>query len=145
MAFWNRPGRSSLQGAELRQPQPQQTWSAAWEPPGWSLIENCRGLSGFPASSETVMATSDRRCGLRRPPDTARMARKPEPPKPATWNVYRLAAKAVRFGSVEAHERLGIELTSAWQVERDPVLYDRGPLELISPLSFDDADRADSV
>jgi hypothetical protein len=49
------------------------------------------------------------------------------------------------FGSVEAPERLGIKLASAWQVERDPVLYDRGPLELISPLSFDDADRADSV
>jgi hypothetical protein len=31
MAFWNRPGRSSLRGGELRQPRPQQCWSAAWE------------------------------------------------------------------------------------------------------------------
>jgi hypothetical protein len=74
------------------------------------------------------------------------MAKKPEPPpKPITWTICKIAAKAVRLGSVEAPERLGIKLASAWQVERDPVLYGRGPLKLISPLSFDDGDRADSV
>ncbi len=31
------------------------------------------------------------------------------------------------------------------RVKRDPVPYDRGPLELISSLSFDDADRVDPV
>jgi hypothetical protein len=75
------------------------------------------------------------------------MAKKPEPAKPIRWAIYKLAAIAARLGSVEAPERLRIKLASARQVERDPVLYDRAHLahELISPLSFDDADRADSV
>jgi hypothetical protein len=30
------------------------------------------------------------------------MARKPEPPKPTSWTVYKLAAKAIRLGTVEA-------------------------------------------
>jgi hypothetical protein len=30
------------------------------------------------------------------------MAKKPEPPKPTTWSIYKLAGKAVRFGNVEA-------------------------------------------
>ena len=30
------------------------------------------------------------------------MAKKPEPPKPATWTIYKLAAKAERLGIVEA-------------------------------------------
>jgi hypothetical protein len=30
------------------------------------------------------------------------MAKKPEPPKPTTWTIYKLAAKAERLGTVEA-------------------------------------------
>jgi hypothetical protein len=35
--------------------------------------------------------------------DTAGMAKKPEPPQqPTRWRIYKLAAKAVRLGQVEA-------------------------------------------
>jgi hypothetical protein len=34
--------------------------------------------------------------------DTCLMAKKPEPPKPTSWNVYKLANKAVWLGRVEA-------------------------------------------
>jgi hypothetical protein len=34
--------------------------------------------------------------------DTAGMAKKPKPPKPTTWTIYKIAAKAVRLGAVEA-------------------------------------------
>jgi hypothetical protein len=30
------------------------------------------------------------------------MAKKPEPPKPTTWNIYKFASKAVWLGTVEA-------------------------------------------
>jgi hypothetical protein len=30
------------------------------------------------------------------------MAKKPEPPKPITWNIYKIAGKAVWLGEVEA-------------------------------------------
>jgi hypothetical protein len=30
------------------------------------------------------------------------MAKKPESPKPTTWNVYKIASKAVWLGTVEA-------------------------------------------
>jgi hypothetical protein len=30
------------------------------------------------------------------------MAKKSEPPKPTTWTVYKLAAKQIRLGTVEA-------------------------------------------
>ena len=30
------------------------------------------------------------------------MAKKPEPPQPTTWTIYKIAAKAVRLGTVEA-------------------------------------------
>jgi hypothetical protein len=30
------------------------------------------------------------------------MAKKPEPPKPISWNVYKIASKAVGLGEVEA-------------------------------------------
>jgi hypothetical protein len=30
------------------------------------------------------------------------MAKKPEPPKPTTWNIYKIASKAVWLGAVEA-------------------------------------------
>jgi hypothetical protein len=32
------------------------------------------------------------------------MAKKPEPPKPMTWSIYKLAAKAVRLGTLEAND-----------------------------------------
>jgi hypothetical protein len=30
------------------------------------------------------------------------MAKRPEPPKPIRWTIYKIAAKAVRLGAVEA-------------------------------------------
>ena len=30
------------------------------------------------------------------------MAKKPDPPKPTTWTIYKIAAKAVQLGTVEA-------------------------------------------
>jgi hypothetical protein len=33
------------------------------------------------------------------------MAKKPEPPKPIVWNMYKIAAKAERLGIVEATDR----------------------------------------
>jgi hypothetical protein len=32
------------------------------------------------------------------------MAKKPEPPKPIVWEVYKIAAKAVWLGAVEASD-----------------------------------------
>jgi hypothetical protein len=34
--------------------------------------------------------------------DTCSMAKKPEPPKPIPWGIYKIAAKAVWLGNVEA-------------------------------------------
>jgi hypothetical protein len=34
------------------------------------------------------------------------MAKKPEPPKPISWNVYKIAPKAVRLGAVEAPDEI---------------------------------------
>jgi hypothetical protein len=48
------------------------------------------------------------RCGIRpvernRPTaQTARMAKKPEPTKPISWNLYKIANKAIRLGTIEA-------------------------------------------
>jgi hypothetical protein len=36
------------------------------------------------------------------PADTGVMAKKPEPPRPIRWNVYKIASKAVWLGAVEA-------------------------------------------
>jgi hypothetical protein len=42
--------------------------------------------------------------------DIAELAKKPELPKPIIWNIYKIAAKAVRLGAVEAiDEATGIE------------------------------------
>jgi hypothetical protein len=42
------------------------------------------------------------------------MAKKPEPPKPIRWGSYKLAAKAVWLGNVEApHEAAAIEKGAA--------------------------------
>jgi hypothetical protein len=35
-------------------------------------------------------------------PKTAGMPKKPEPPKPIRWNIYKIAANVVRLGTVEA-------------------------------------------
>ena len=37
-------------------------------------------------------------------PILAGMAKTPEPPGPTTWTIYKIAAKAVRLGTVEAAE-----------------------------------------
>jgi hypothetical protein len=42
------------------------------------------------------------------------MAKKPEPPKPTTWTIYKIASKAVRLGTVEtADEATAIEKAAA--------------------------------
>jgi hypothetical protein len=42
------------------------------------------------------------------------MAKKSEPPKPTTWSIYKLAAKAERLGTVEApNEATAIEKGAA--------------------------------
>jgi len=42
------------------------------------------------------------------------MAKKAEPPKPTTWTIYKIAAKAVRLGTVEAaDEATAIEKAAA--------------------------------
>jgi hypothetical protein len=33
------------------------------------------------------------------------MAKKPEPPKPTSWNGYKVAAKAIWLGTVEAPDK----------------------------------------
>jgi hypothetical protein len=33
------------------------------------------------------------------------MPRKPEPPKPTSWNIYKVAAKAILLGTVEAPDK----------------------------------------
>jgi hypothetical protein len=38
------------------------------------------------------------------PADTAGMAKKSEPPKPVTWNIYKFASKAVWLPTVEASD-----------------------------------------
>ena len=37
--------------------------------------------------------------------NTAGMPRKPEPPKPTSWDIYKVATKAVRLGTVEAPDK----------------------------------------
>jgi hypothetical protein len=42
------------------------------------------------------------------------MAKEPEPPKPISWNVYKIASKAVWLGEVEApDEATAIEKAAA--------------------------------
>jgi hypothetical protein len=41
------------------------------------------------------------------------VAKKSEPPKPTTWTIYKLAAKAVRLGAVEAPDATAIEKGAA--------------------------------
>ena len=42
------------------------------------------------------------------------MAKKREPPKPTTWNIYKIANKAVWLGTVEApEEAIAIEKAAA--------------------------------
>ena len=37
------------------------------------------------------------------------MAKEPEPPKPISWNVYKIASKAVWLGEVEAPDEAAVE------------------------------------
>ena len=37
--------------------------------------------------------------------NTCRMPREPEPPKPTSWDIYKVATKAVRLGTVEAPDK----------------------------------------
>jgi hypothetical protein len=39
------------------------------------------------------------------PADIAGMAKKPEPPKPMSWDVYKIAKKAVWLGTIEAPDK----------------------------------------
>jgi Ser/Thr protein kinase RdoA (MazF antagonist) len=39
------------------------------------------------------------------PADTCRMAKKPEPPALASWDVYKVAEKAIWLGTVEAPDK----------------------------------------
>jgi hypothetical protein len=42
------------------------------------------------------------------------MANKPEPPKPTTWNIYKIASKAMWLGTVKApDEATAIEKAAA--------------------------------
>jgi hypothetical protein len=48
------------------------------------------------------------------PSDTAAMVKKPDPSKPTTWTIYKIAAKAVRLGTVgAADEAAAIEKGAA--------------------------------
>ena len=59
--------------------------------------------------------------------NTAGMPRKPEPPKPTSWNIYKVAAKAILLGTVEAPDKkAAIEAgakefkTDAWRLYAVP-------------------------
>jgi hypothetical protein len=56
------------------------------------------------------------------------MPRKPEPPKPTSWNIYKVAAKAILLGTVEAPDKkAAIEAgakefkTDAWRLYAVPL------------------------
>ena len=69
----------------------------AWAPQVWWSAN--RGGS-TPFTEDRGLQPAIERTDI--PADSAGMAKKPEPPKPTTWTVYKLAAKAVRLGRVEA-------------------------------------------
>jgi hypothetical protein len=55
------------------------------------------------------------------------MSRKPEPPKPTSWNIYKVSAKAILLGTVEAPDKkAAIEAaakefkTDAWRLYAVP-------------------------
>ena len=59
--------------------------------------------------------------------DTGRMARKPEPPKPTSWTIYKVAQKVIWLGTVEAPgKKAAIEAgakefkTDAWRLYAVP-------------------------
>lgn len=47
-------------------------------------------------------------------PDTC-MAKKPQPPKPTSWNIYKIASKAVWLGEVEAPDEAAAVAKAAAQ------------------------------
>jgi hypothetical protein len=44
------------------------------------------------------------------------MARKPEPPTPTSWNVYKVAQKAIWLGTVEAPDKKGCYRSSGERI-----------------------------
>jgi hypothetical protein len=46
------------------------------------------------------------------------MARKPEPPKPIRWNVYKIPAKAIWLGNVEAPDEAPPDVFRAPKFDR---------------------------
>jgi hypothetical protein len=68
------------------------------------------------------------------PPDTAGMAKKPEPPKPMRWGIYKIASNAAWLGTVDApDDATAIEKGAA--EFRVPALrcYVRGRMALARP------------
>jgi hypothetical protein len=45
------------------------------------------------------------------------MARKPEPPKPITWNIYKIAGKAVWLSEVEAPDEASAMEKTATEIK----------------------------
>jgi hypothetical protein len=43
------------------------------------------------------------------------MAKKPQPPKPTSWNIYKIASKAVWLGEVEAPDEAAAVAKAAAQ------------------------------
>jgi hypothetical protein len=46
--------------------------------------------------------------------DTAGMPRKPEPPKATSWSIYKVAAKAIWLGTIEAPDKAAA--IEAWRL-----------------------------
>jgi hypothetical protein len=53
------------------------------------------------------------------PADTYRMAKKREPPTPASWDVYKIAKKAVWLGTVEALDKQAAVEKAAQEFKAD--------------------------
>jgi hypothetical protein len=70
----------------------------AWPPLLVALIRQ----SGSPLRLLQKAGAFSPRLMLRTRARNGGMAKTPEPPKPTTWTIYKLAAKAVRLGQVGA-------------------------------------------
>jgi hypothetical protein len=58
-------------------------------------MKNIRCLDNFNARSVAQLRVLDRYCGMK----------KTEPPTPASWDVYKIAKKAIWLGTVEAPDK----------------------------------------
>jgi hypothetical protein len=47
------------------------------------------------------------------------MAKKPEPPKPTSWDVYKIAKKAVWLGTVEAPDKSAAVVKAAQEFKTE--------------------------